>query len=87
MYEKIRKLNNLLEESNSIIKSYEKEVQALKERNSKLENNLKILSSSHSELEKIINNNTTGLKNQLDIKEQKYNDILKERQIKDKHIQ
>ena len=86
LYEKIRKLNNLLEESNSIIKSYEKEVQALKERNNKLENNLKILSSSHSELEKIINTNTTGLKNQLDIKEQKYNDILKELSIKDIHI-
>ena len=58
----------------------------LKERNNKLENNLKILTISHKELENILNANTTGLKNQLDIKEQKYNDILKELSIKDIHI-
>ena len=86
LYEKIRKLNNLLEESNSIIKSYEKEVASLKSQKSKLEDNLRILSNSHKELEKIINTNTTGLKDQLDIKEQKYNDILKELSIKDIHI-
>ena len=86
LYEKIRKLNNLLEESNEIIKSYEKEVTLLKERNNKLENNLKLLTQSHNELEKIINTNNIGLKTQLDIKEQKYNDILKELSIKDIHI-
>jgi len=86
LYEKIRKLNNLLEESNSIIKSYEKEVASLKSQKSKLEDNLKILSNSHKELERIINTNTTGLKDKLDIKEQKYNDILKELSIKDIHI-
>ena len=86
LYEKIYKLNNLLEESNEIIKTYEKEISILRNKNDKLENNLKILTNSHTELEKIINSNTSGLKNQLDIKEQKYNDILKELSIKDIHI-
>ena len=86
LYEKIYKLNNLLEESNEIIKTYEKEISILRNKNDKLENNLKILTNSHCELEKIISSNTSGLKNQLDIKEQKYNDILKELSIKDIHI-
>ena len=86
LYEKIYKLNNLLEESNEMIKTYEKEISILRNKNDKLENNLKILTNSHTELEKIINSNTSGLKNQLDIKEQKYNDILKELSIKDIHI-
>ena len=86
LYEKIYKLNNLLEESNEIIKSYEKEITLLKNRNNKLEQNLKMLTNSHDELEKIINTNTTGLKTELDIKDQKYNDILKELSIKDIHI-
>ena len=86
LYEKIYKLNNLLEESNSIIKTYEKEISLLRNKNDNLENNLKILTKSHTELEKIINSNTSGLKTELDIKEQKYNDILKELSIKDIHI-
>ena len=86
LYEKIYKLNTLLEESNEIIKTYEKEISTLRNRNVKLENNLKILTASHTELEKIINTNTLGLKTELDIKEQKYNDILKELSIKDIHI-
>ena len=86
LYEKIYKLNTLLEESNNIIKTYEKEISILRNRNDNLENNLKILTASHTELEKIINTNTSGLKTELDIKEQKYNDILKELSIKDIHI-
>ena len=58
----------------------------MRNRNDNLENNLKILTASHTELEKIINTNTSGLKTELDIKEQKYNDILKELSIKDIHI-
>ena len=74
------------QESNSIIKTYEKEISLLRNKNDNLENNLKILTKSHTELEKIINSNTSGLKTELDIKEQKYNDILKELSIKNIHI-
>jgi len=86
LYEKIYKLNNLLKESNEIIKTYEKEITLLRNRNTKLEQNLKMLTNSHDELEKIINTNTIGLKTEIDIKNQKYNDILKELSIKDIHI-
>jgi hypothetical protein len=85
-YDKIHKLNDLLEESNRIIRTYEKEVTYLKNKNLKLENNLKLLSQSHKELEKIINTSTSGLKSEIDIKDQKYNDLLKELQLKDVHI-
>ena len=86
LYDKIHKLNKLLEESNNIIKAYEKETTDLKNKNKKLENNLKLLTYSHHELEKIINSSTSGLKTEIDIKDQKYNDLLKELQLKDIHI-
>jgi len=86
LYDKISTLNNLLEESNQIIKAYEIEVTDLKNKNLKLENNLKLLTNSHHELEKIINTSTSGLKSEIDIKDQKYNDLLKELQLKDIHI-
>ena len=86
LYDKISTLNNLLEESNQIIKAYEIEVTDLKNKNLKLENNLKLLTNSHNELEKIINTSTSGLKSEIDIKDQKYNDLLKELQLKDIHI-
>ncbi len=86
MYDKIHKLNNLLEESNQIIKAYEKETTDLKNKNANLESNLKLLTRSHHELEKIINTSTTGLKSEIDIKDQKYNDLLKQLQLKDVHI-
>ena len=75
-----------MEESNDIIKTYENEITLLKNKNNKLEDNLKALSNSHKELEEIINTNGTGLKEQLAINEQKYNDIMKELTIKDIHI-
>ena len=37
-------------------------------------------------MEKIINTSTSGLKSEIDIKDQKYNDLLKELQLKDVHI-
>ena len=86
LYDKINKLNDLLEESNHIIKTYEKETIELKSKNKKLENNLKLLTYSHHELEKIINSSSSGLKAEIDIKDQKYNDLLKELQLKDIHI-
>ena len=86
LYDKIHTLNNLLEESNQIIKAYEIEVTDLKSKNLKLENNLKLLTNSHHELEKIINTSRSGLKQEIDIKDQKYNDLLKELQLKDVHI-
>ena len=86
LYDKIHKLNELLEESSRIIKTYEKETIDLKNKNKKLENNLKLLTNSHQELEKIINSENSGLKSEIDIKDQKYNDLLKELQLKDIHI-
>jgi hypothetical protein len=41
----------LLEDSNQIISSYEKENDDLKEKNVKLETNLRLLTNSHIELE------------------------------------
>jgi hypothetical protein len=86
LYDKIKSLTNLLEESNKLIKAYESEVTQLKTKNSKLEYNLQMLTDSHSQLEKIINNNTSGLKSELEMKEQNYNELLKELEIKDLHI-
>lgn len=51
---KIIKLTELLEESNQIISSYEKENENLKEKNLKLESNLKLLTNSHMDLEYFI---------------------------------
>ena len=45
-----------------------------------------MLTDSHTELEKIINNSTSGLKTELEIKEKNYNELLKELEIKDLHI-
>ena len=45
-----------------------------------------MLTDSHSQLEKILNNNTSGLKSELEMKEQNYNELLKELEIKDLHI-
>ena len=86
LYEKIKSLTNLLEESNKLIKSYEIEVTQLKNKNSKLEYNLKMLTDSHSELEKIVNNNSAGLKSELEMKEHNNNELLKELELKDLHI-
>ena len=86
LYEKIKSLTNLLEESNRLVKSYETEVTQLKNKNSKLEYNLKMLTESHSELEKLINNDNSGLKSELQLKEQNNNELLKELEIKDLHI-
>ena len=86
LYDKIKSLTNLLEESNRLIKAYEVEVTQLKNKNSKLEYNLKMLTDSHSQLEKIVNNNTSGLKTELEMKEQNNNELLKEIEIKDLHI-
>ena len=85
-YEKIKSLTQLLEESNQLIQSYENEVKDLKNKNSKLEYNLKMLTQSHSELEKIVNHSTEGLRTEIDVKDQRYNE-LKEIQLKDLHIQ
>jgi hypothetical protein len=51
LYEKISSLTGLLEESNQIISVYENENKEIKERNGKLEYNLKMLTQSHLELE------------------------------------
>ena len=45
-----------------------------------------MLTHSHSELENIINSDNSGLKSELELKEQNNNELLKELQIKDLHI-
>ena len=75
LFNKIKTLNNILEQGNKLIKSYEMEVADLKNKNSKLEFNLKMLTQSHEELENIVNNNEKGLKEQIDIKDNNYQNL------------
>ena len=86
LFNKVKSLNNILEQGNKLIKSYELEVAELKNKNSKLEFNLKMLTQSHQELENIVNSNENGLKEQIDIKENNYQDLIKEIQLKDLQI-
>ena len=83
---KIKALNLLLEESNKVIKSYESEVTQLKTKNQRLENNIQLLTNSHSELEKIIKSSNTGMQNEIDKKEQNNNELVKELELKNLHI-
>lgn len=87
LYEKIKSLTQLLEESNHLIQSYENEVKELKNKITKLEYNLKMLTDSHIELERSINNNTFSLQTAIDEKDLKYNNLLREIELKDLHIQ
>ena len=86
LFNKIKSLNNILEQGNKLIKSYELEVAELKNKNSKLEFNLKMLTQSHQELENIVNSNDNGLKEQIEIKENNYQNLIKEIQLKDLQI-
>ena len=86
LFKKFKSLNNILEQGNKLIKSYELEVAELKNKNSKLEFNLKMLTQSHQELENIVNCNENGLKEQIDIKENDYQNLIKEIQLKDLQI-
>ena len=86
LFKKVKSLNNILEQGNKLIKSYELEVAELKNKNSKLEFNLKMLTQSHQELENIVNSNENGLKEQIDIKENNYQNLIKEIQLKDLQI-
>ena len=86
-YDKIRSLSQLLEESNQLMLSYEKEMKELKSKNQKLHYNIKMLTDSNDKLNEIVNNNNDGLKNEIDIKNEKYNNLLKEVQLKDVQIQ
>ena len=86
LFNKVKSLNQILEQGNKLIKSYELEVAELKNRNSKLEFNLKMLTQSHQELENIVNMNDNGLKEQIEIKEHDYQNLLKEIELKDLQI-
>ena len=86
LFKKVKSLNNILEQGNKLIKSYELEVAELKNKNSKLEFNLKMLTQSHQELENIVNSNENGLKEQIDLKENNYQNLIKEIQLKDLQI-
>ena len=87
LYDKIKSLTQLLEQSNQLILTYEKEVKEHKARNAKLENNLKMLTNSHLELEQNINHNNSTLHSEIEEKDQKYNSLLREIELKDIHIQ
>ena len=86
LFKKVQSLNNILEQGNKLIKSYELEVAQLKNKNSKLEFNLKMLTQSHQELENIVNLKDDGLKEQIEIKENDYQNLIKEIQLKDLQI-
>ena len=86
LFNKVKSLNQILEQGNKLIKSYEQEVAELKNRNSKLEFNLKMLTQSHQELENIVNMNDNGSKEQIEIKEHDYQNLLKEIELKDLQI-
>jgi len=86
LFKKVKSLNNILEQGNKLIKSYELEVADLKNKNSKLEFNLKMLTQSHQELENIVNLKDDGLKEQIEIKENDYQNLIKEIQLKDLQI-
>ena len=86
LFKKVKSLNNILEQGNKLIKSYELEVAELKNKNSKLEFNLKMLTQSHQELENIVNSNENGLKEQIGLKENDYQNLIKEIQLKDLQI-
>ena len=86
LFNRVKKLNEILEQGNKLIKSYEYEVADLKNKNSKLEFNLKMLTQSHQELENIVNCKEDGLKEQIDIKENKYQELIKEIELKNIQI-
>ena len=86
LFNRVKKLNEILEQGNKLIKSYEYEVADLKNKNSKLEFNLKMLTQSHQELENIVNCKEDGLKVQIDIKENKYQELIKEIELKNIQI-
>ena len=86
LFKKVQSLNNILEQGNKLIKSYELEVAQLKNKNSKLEFNLKMLTQSHQELENIVNLKDDGFKEQIEIKENDYQNLIKEIQLKDLQI-
>ena len=86
LFNKVKTLNNILEQGNKLIKQYELEVADLKNKNSKLEFNLKMLTQSHKELEEIVNNNEQGLKDQFGFKENEYQNLRKEIELKDLQI-
>ena len=86
LFNRVKKLNEILEQGNKLIKSYEYEVADLKNKNRKLEFNLKMLTQSHQELENIVNCKEDGLKEQIDIKENKYQELIKEIELKNIQI-
>ena len=87
LFNKVKTLNDILEQGNKLIKSYELEVADLKNKNSKLEFNLRMLTQSHQELENIVNHNEKGLKEQMDITDKNYQNLIKEIKLKDLQIQ
>ena len=86
LFNKIKTLNNILEQGNKLIKSYEIEVAELKNKNSKLEFNLKMLTQSHQELETIVTNKEKGLKEHIDATDKNYQKFIQEIKLKDLQI-
>ena len=87
LYDKIKALSQLLEQSNQLVLMYEKEVKELKCRNAEVEYNLKMLTNSHMELEMNVNYNNSTLQSEIEEKEQKYYAMINEIKLKDIHIQ
>jgi hypothetical protein len=87
LYDKIKALSQLLEQSNQFVLMYEKEVKELKCRNAEVEYNLKMLTNSHMEFEMNVNYNNSTLQSEIEEKEQKYYAMVNEIKLKDIHIQ
>ena len=74
--DKINSLSQLVEESNQLLVAYENELKDLKNKNQKLQYNVKMLTDNNIQLNQIVRDNNEGLKNDINIKEVKYNNNL-----------
>ena len=85
LYDKIKELTKLLDESNQLISAYEKEVKKLKNKNAQLEYNLQTL-NTRIELEQSLNINKLSVQNEKESNVRNNNNLLSELELKNNHI-
>ena len=86
LLDKIKSLTSIIEDGNKMILILEKDNNDLKRINLKQERSLKLLTDSHIELEKCIENNYETLKIQLDNKENEFSVLNRDLELKSLHI-
>jgi hypothetical protein len=86
LMDKINSLSLIINDSNDIIKTLEKENTDLKRRNLKMESNYQAITQSHMELEKYIENNFIYLNEVIDRKDKDFSMLQKEVGLKKLHI-